>query len=199
MPKAPAGAPNVLVILLDDVGFGQVGAYGGLTETPNIDQLAAGGLTYTNFHTPALCSPARAAILAGRNHHSIGFGSHAASAMGFPGYNGIVPPQAASGAKVLQQQRLHAPTALGKWDHVPAREVSASGPFLGWPSGDGFDHFYGFPNADHNNFVAGHVRGPLAGQSHRSAIPTTTSRPTWPTAPSTGSPRRSRSRRTARS
>ena len=152
-PKAAAGAPNVLVILLDDVGFGQIGAYGGLTNTPNIDKLAAGGLTYTNFHTPALCSPARAAILAGRNHHSIGFGSHAASAMGFPGYNGFVPPQAASGAKVLQQGG-YTTYALGKWDHVPAREVSSSGPFLGWPSGDGFDHFYGFPNADHNNFVA---------------------------------------------
>lgn len=151
--KAPEGAPNVLVILLDDVGFGQIGAYGGLTETPNIDQLAADGLTYTNFHTPALCSPARAAILAGRNHHSIGFGSHAASAMGFPGYNGFVPPQAASGAKVLQENG-YTTYALGKWDHVPAREVSSSGPFLGWPSGDGFDHFYGFPNADHNNFVS---------------------------------------------
>ena len=151
-PKAPAGAPNVLVILLDDVGFSQVGAYGGLTSTPNIDKLAAGGLTYTSFHTPALCSPARAAILAGRNHHSIGFGSHAASAMGFPGYNGFVPPQAASGAKVLQQSG-YSTYALGKWDHVPAREVSSSGPFLGWPSADGFDHFYGFPNADIHNFL----------------------------------------------
>ena len=102
-PKAPDGSPNVLVILLDDVGFGQLGPYGGLTHTPNIDKLAARGLTYTNFHSPALCSPSRAAILAGRNHHSIGFGSHAATAMGFPGYNGFVPPQAASGAKILQQ------------------------------------------------------------------------------------------------
>lgn len=152
-PKAPAGAPNVLVILLDDVGFAHFGAYGGLTPTPNIDKLAASGLTYTNFHSPALCSPSRAAILAGRNHHSIGFGSHAATAMGFPGYNGFVPPQAASGAKVLQQHGFTT-YALGKWDHVPAREVSAAGPFLGWPSADGFDHFYGFPNADHNNFVS---------------------------------------------
>jgi len=112
-PKAPAGAPNVLIILLDDVGFAQVGAYGSLIATPNIDKLAAGGLTYTNFHSPALCSPARAAILAGRNHHSIGFGSHAVTAMGFPGYNGFVPPQAASGAKVLQQNGFTT-YALGK-------------------------------------------------------------------------------------
>lgn len=150
--QAPAGAPNVLIVLLDDTGYGQLGAYGGLIETPNIDRLAGDGLTYTDFHTTALCSPSRAAILAGRNHHSIGFGSHAASAMGFPGYNGIVPPQAASGAKILQQHG-YTTYALGKWDHVPAREVSASGPFLGWPNGDGFDHFYGFPAADINNFI----------------------------------------------
>ena len=168
-PKAPAGAPNVLVILLDDVGYGQLGAYGGLSATPNIDKLAANGLTYTDFHTTALCSPSRAAILAGRNHHSIGFGSHAATAMGFPGYNGFVPPQAASGAKVLQQSG-YTTYALGKWDHVPAREVSASGPFLGWPSGDGFDHFYGFPNADINNFV------PVMYDDH------------WPSNPSAGKP-----------
>lgn len=168
-PQAPAGAPNVLVILLDDTGFGQLGAYGGLIDTPNMDRLAAGGLTYTNFNTCALCSPSRAAILAGRNHHSIGFGSHAGSAMGFPGYNGIVPPQAASGAKVLQQQG-YSTYCVGKWDHVPAREVSASGPFLGWPSGDGFDHYYGFLSGDIHNFI------PVMYDDH------------WPVNPSLGKP-----------
>ena len=163
-PQAPADAPSILVILLDDTGYGQLGAYGGLIKTPNIDRLAAGGLTYTHFHTTALCSPSRAAILAGRNHHSIGFGSHAASAMGFPGYNGIVPPQAASSAKILQQQG-YTTYALGKWDHVPAREVSASGPFLGWPSGDGFDHFYGFLWGDIHNFV------PVMYENHRAVNP----------------------------
>jgi arylsulfatase len=163
-PQAPAGAPNILIILLDDVGYGQLGAYGGLIDTPNMDRLAAGGLTYTNFHTTALCSPSRAAILAGRNHHSIGFGSHAGSAMGFPGYNGIVPPQAASGAKILQQQG-YTTYALGKWDHVPAREVSASGPFIGWPSGDGFDHYYGFLAGDIHNFV------PVMYENHRPINP----------------------------
>lgn len=163
-PQAPADAPSILVILLDDTGYGQLGAYGGLIKTPNIDRLAAGGLTYTHFHTTALCSPSRAAILAGRNHHSIGFGSHAGSAMGFPGYNGIVPPQAASSAKILQQQG-YTTYALGKWDHVPAREVSASGPFLGWPSGDGFDHFYGFLWGDIHNFV------PVMYENHRPVNP----------------------------
>jgi arylsulfatase len=163
-PQAPADAPSILVILLDDTGYGQLGVYGGLIKTPNIDRLAAGGLTYTHFHTTALCSPSRAAILAGRNHHSIGFGSHAGSAMGFPGYNGIVPPQAASSAKILQQQG-YTTYALGKWDHVPAREVSASGPFLGWPSGDGFDHFYGFLWGDIHNFV------PVMYENHRPVNP----------------------------
>ncbi len=163
-PQAPADAPSILVILLDDTGYGQLGAYGGLIKTPNIDRLAAGGLTYTHFQTTALCSPSRAAILAGRNHHSIGFGSHAGSAMGFPGYNGIVPPQAASSAKILQQQG-YTTYALGKWDHVPAREVSASGPFLGWPSGDGFDHFYGFLWGDIHNFL------PVMYENHRAVNP----------------------------
>ena len=166
-PKAPAGAPNVLVILLVDTGFGQLAAYGGLIETPNMDKLAAGGLTYTNFHTTALCSPSRAAIMAGRNHHSIGLGSHALSAMGFPGYNGFVPPQAASGAKVLQQQGFTT-YALGKWDHSPLWEVWSSGPFNGWASSEGFDHYYGFMTADIHNFA------PIMYEDH------------WPTNPSPG-------------
>jgi arylsulfatase len=167
--QAPAGAPNVFVILLDDTGFGQLGAYGGLIETPNMDKLAAGGLTYTNFHTTALCSPSRAAIMAGRNHHSIGLGSHALTAMGFPGYNGVVPPQAASGAKVLQQRGVTT-YALGKWDHTPLWEVSSSGPFNGWASSEGFDHYYGFMSADIHNFA------PIMYDDH------------WPTNPSIGKP-----------
>ncbi len=151
-PKAPQGAPNVLIILLDDVGFGQLGSFGGLSQTPNIDKLANDGLRYTNFHTCALCSPSRAAIMAGRNHHSIGLGSHALSAMGFPGYNGFVPPQAAPAAKILQEDGFTT-FALGKWDHTPLWEVSASGPFNGWPSEEGFDHYYGFMTADIHNFV----------------------------------------------
>lgn len=168
-PQAPAGAPNVFVILLDDTGYGQLGPYGGVIETPNIDKLAAGGLTYTNFHTTALCSPSRAAIAAGRNHHSIGLGSHALTAMGFPGYNGMVPPQAAPGAKILQQQGFTT-YALGKWDHTPLWEVSSSGPFHGWPSAEGYDHYYGFMSADIHNFK------PIMYEDH------------WPTNPSIGRP-----------
>ena len=86
--RPPKGAPNVIIFLLDDVGFAQIGSFGGLIETPNIDRLADNGLRYNNFHTTALCSPSRATLMAGRNPHSIGLGSHALTAMGFPGYNG---------------------------------------------------------------------------------------------------------------
>ncbi|MEK6234121.1 MAG: sulfatase-like hydrolase/transferase, partial [Planctomycetales bacterium] len=115
-PKAPpADSPNVVIFLLDDVGFAQVGCFGGLIETPHIDALAANGLRFNNFHTTALCSPSRASLMAGRNPHSIGLGSHALTAMGFPGYNAIVPESAKSVANYLQQTG-YVNYALGKWD-----------------------------------------------------------------------------------
>ena len=149
--KAPEGVPNVLLILLDDTGFAQLGSYGGQIETPNLDALAEGGLRYNNFHTTALCSPSRAAIMAGRNPHSIGLGSHSLTAMGFPGYNAIIPENAKSVAKVLQQNGF-VNYAIGKWDHTPLNEVSQTGPFTRWPSGEGFDHYYGFMAADADNY-----------------------------------------------
>jgi arylsulfatase A-like enzyme len=167
--KAPAGAPNIMIILLDDVGFGQLGCNGGLIATPNLDKIAANGLNYTNFHTTALCSPSRAALMAGRNHHSVGLGSHALTAMGFPGYNGMIPPTAASGAKMLQEHG-YTNYALGKWDHTPLWEVTSSGPFNGWASEEGFDHYYGFMAADVHNFQ------PVMYEDH------------WPTNPWQGKP-----------
>ncbi len=149
--KPKPGTPNVLTIYLDDVGFAQYGSFGGLIHTPNIDALAADGLRYTNFHTPALCSPSRAALMAGRNPHKIGLGSHAATAMGFPGYNGTPPESAKSIAKHFQYAGFET-FALGKWDHTPFPEASHSGPFHHWPSGEGFDHFYGFMAADADNY-----------------------------------------------
>ncbi|MCM2459326.1 arylsulfatase [Pseudomonas sp. CG7] len=148
---APKGAPNVLVWMLDDVGFAQLGAYGGLIDTPNIDALAANGLRFNNFHTTALCSPSRAALMTGRNHHAVSVGGHSAAASGFPGYWSQVPKSAATVAKVLQQGG-YATYALGKWDHLPNEDVSVAGPFDFWPSGQGFDRFYGFLAADINNF-----------------------------------------------
>ena len=150
--RPPKGAPNVIIFLLDDVGFAQVGSFGGLIETPNIDRLAGNGLRYNNFHTTALCSPSRASLMAGRNPHSIGLGSHALTAMGFPGYNAIVPPTAKSVANYLQEVG-YINYALGKWDHTPLYEVSQVGPFDRWPSGEGFNHAYTFMAADVHQFV----------------------------------------------
>lgn len=151
--------PNVLLVLLDDVGYSHIGSFGGLTETPNIDKLAAGGLRYNNFHTTALCSPSRAAILAGRNHHSIGLGSHALTAMGFPGYSGRVPMTAQEVTKTARQYGWGT-FAMGKWDHTPGFHVHQVGPYTYWPTNDGFDHTYTFMAADANNFTpvmyAGH-------------------------------------------
>ena len=149
--KPKPGSPHVFIILLDDVGFSQLGSYGGLIQTPNLDALAADGLRYNNFHTTALCSPSRAALMAARNPHRIGLGSHALTAMGFPGYNGVPPESAKSIAKDFQHAGYET-FALGKWDHTPLPEVSASGPFLHWASGEGFDHYYGFMAADADDY-----------------------------------------------
>ncbi len=150
--RPPAGAPNVIIFLLDDVGFAQVGSFGGLIETPNIDRLAEGGLRYNNFHTTALCSPSRATLMAGRNPHSIGMGSHALTAMGFPGYNAIMPESAKSVANYLEEHG-YINYARGKWDHTPLYEVSQVGPFDRWPSGEGFQHAYTFMAADVHQFI----------------------------------------------
>jgi arylsulfatase len=147
-----ADAPNVIIFLLDDVGFAQVGSFGALIETPNIDQLASNGLRFNNFHTTALCSPSRASLMAGRNPHSIGLGSHALTAMGFPGYNAVMPESAKSVANYLQEAG-YVNYALGKWDHTPLYEVSQVGPFDRWPSGEGFQHAYTFMAADVHQFV----------------------------------------------
>jgi len=149
--KPKPGTPNVFMILLDDTGFAQLGSYGGLIQTPHMDALAADGLRYNNFHTTALCSPSRASLMAARNPHKIGFGSHALTAMGFPGYNGTTPESAKSVAKHFQHYGFTT-YALGKWDHTPLPEVSQSGPFNRWASGEGFDHFYGFMAADADDF-----------------------------------------------
>jgi arylsulfatase len=145
-------APNVIIFLLDDVGFAQISSFGGLIKTPTIDSLAENGLRYNNFHTTALCSPSRASLMAGRYPHSIGLGSHALTAMGFPGYNAIMPESAKSVANYLQEEG-YINYALGKWDHTPLYEVSQVGPFDRWPSGEGFQHAYTFMAADVHQFV----------------------------------------------
>lgn len=141
--QAPDGAPNILLIVLDDVGYGQLGSYGGPIETPNLDRLAEQGLRYTNFHTTALCSPTRGALLTGRNHHAIGLAAITEAATGYPGNFGSIPKSAATVAEVLKQNGYNT-FALGKWHLAPYTAYTAAGPFDRWPLGMGFEKFYGF-------------------------------------------------------
>lgn len=143
--KAPAGAPNVLWILIDDVGFGAADTFGGLIETPTFDSLAANGLRYTNFHTTAICAPTRAALLTGRNSssvHEAAF-SHTYMSAGFPGWDGRVPPTAGTIAAILRDNNYNT-FAVGKYGVTPDEEATDGGPFDHWPTGMGFDHFFGF-------------------------------------------------------
>jgi arylsulfatase A-like enzyme len=142
-PQAPQGAPNVLLIVLDDVGYGQLGCYGGPIETPNIDALANTGLKYTNFHTTALCSPTRGALLTGRNHHAVGLAAITEAATGYPGNFGSIPKSAAFIPEVLKHNGYNT-MAIGKWHLAPYTSYTAAGPFDRWPLGMGFEKFYGF-------------------------------------------------------
>lgn len=161
--SAPAQAavsqqcPNVLVWLMDDVGFAQVSSFGGLVKTPNIDRVAAMGLRYSNYHTAPICSASRAAFLTGRMPHSVHIGGHATAARDFPGYDAHIPAGAGTIAANLRAAG-YVTFALGKWDHLPNAHVSAAGPFNYWPTGQGFDRFYGFLAADTDNWEPQLVR-----------------------------------------
>ncbi len=141
--KAPEGAPNVVVILLDDVGFGQPGTFGGPIPTPSIDKLASQGLRYNRFHTTGICSPTRAALLTGRNHHTAAAGTITELSTGFPGYNSVLPRSTATIARVLSDNG-YSTSMFGKNHNTPDWETNAVGPFDHWPTGIGFDYFYGF-------------------------------------------------------
>lgn len=147
-----AGAPNVLVVVLDDLGFAQLGCYGSDIATPAIDGLAAGGLRYRNFHVTAMCSPTRACLLTGRNQHKVGMGFVADLPIGFPGYDGSIPRTAAGMPRVLRDAGYNT-FAVGKWHLAPRWEQSASGPFDHWPLGLGFERYYGFLNGDTNQWA----------------------------------------------
>jgi arylsulfatase A-like enzyme len=140
---APKDAPNVLLVLIDDAGFGNPSAFGGPIQTPTLERLADQGLRYNRFHVTALCSPTRAALLSGRNHHAVGFGSIAEIAGGWPGYNATWPKSAASIAQILQGNG-YSTAAFGKWHLTPDNQQGAAGPFDRWPNALGFDYFYGF-------------------------------------------------------
>lgn len=141
--KAPKGAPNVIWILLDDTGFGASSAFGGLVETPNFEALANDGLRFTNFHTTGISSPTRASLLTGRNHHKVAMGHHAELQIGEPGYTGEIPFEAGTIAEILRENGYNT-FALGKWHGIQPQQQSLVGPFNRYPTGRGFDHFYGF-------------------------------------------------------
>jgi len=145
--EAPAGAPNILLILTDDVGFGATSTFGGPIQTPNFQRLADSGLRYNMFHITALCSPTRAALITGRNHHSVASGVITEMATGFPGYNTLVPKSAGSVGEVLRENGYNT-SWFGKAHNVPDWMSSQAGPFDLWPVGLGFEYFYGFLGGD---------------------------------------------------
>ena len=139
----PKGAPNVLLIMTDDQGYGVTSTFGGVIPTPSMDRIAKAGLRYTQFHSTALCSPTRAALITGRNHHSVGFGVITEMSTGYPGYNSVIGPESATVGTILKQNG-YATSWFGKNHNTPSYQLSSAGPFDQWPSGMGFDHFYGF-------------------------------------------------------
>jgi len=154
---APKGAPNILVVLFDDVGFSDFGCYGSPIATPTIDGLAAAGLRYTSFHTTAMCSTTRAALLTGRNHHSVGVGCLANFDSGYPGYRGKIAPEAGTLAEILRGAGYRN-YMVGKWHVTSLTDAGPTGPFDGWPLGRGFDRFYGFMDAETDQYAPELVR-----------------------------------------
>jgi arylsulfatase A-like enzyme len=143
----PKGAPNILLIMTDDVGFGAPGTFGGVVPTPALDRIAQAGLRYTQFHSTSLCSPSRAALITGRNHHAVGFGVVSEAATGFPGYNSIIPKDSASIGEILKENG-YSTSWFGKDHNTPGFVASQAGPFDKWPTGMGFEYFYGFVGGD---------------------------------------------------
>ena len=142
-----AGAPNVVIIVLDDIGFAQLGCFGSAIATPSIDRLAAGGLRYNRFHVTSICSSTRAALLSGRNHHAVGMGMTMETPLGFPGYSGRIPKSAALLPRIMRDGG-YATMAIGKWHLCPRGEYSAAGPMDRWPLAQGFERYYGFLAAE---------------------------------------------------
>ncbi len=150
--KAPAGAPNIVIVLIDDIGFGSSSAFGGPIHMPTLDKLAGKGLKYNRFHTTALCSPTRTALLTGHNHHANNAGAIMELATAFPGNTGVRPKEITPLAEILRQNG-YSTAAFGKYHETPPWEVSVSGPYDRWPTGSGFDKFYGFIGGETNQWA----------------------------------------------
>jgi arylsulfatase len=149
--KAPEGSPNIVIVMIDDIGFGATTTFGGAIETPTFDRLADNGLKFNQFHTTALCSPTRASLLSGRNHHNVNVGSVMEIATGFQGNQGVRPDNAKYVAETLRQNG-YSTAAFGKWHETATWEVSVSGPYFRWPTNSGFDKFYGFIGGETNQW-----------------------------------------------
>jgi arylsulfatase len=150
--KAPEGAPNVVIVLVDDIGFGHSSAFGGPIRMPTLEKLAGSGLKYNRFHTTALCSPTRVALLTGQNHHANNAGAIMELATAFPGNTGVRPKEITTLAEILRQNG-YSTAAFGKYHETPPWEVSVSGPYDRWPTGSGFDKFYGFIGGETNQWA----------------------------------------------
>ena len=157
LPRPAAGAPNVVLVVLDDTGFAQLGCFGSAIATPHIDALAASGLRYNRFHVTALCSPTRACLLTGRNHHAVGMGYLTDIPTAYPGYTSRLPKSAAAMPRLLRDAGFNT-FAVGKWHLVPSGERSHAGPFDRWPLGIGFERYYGFLQGDTNQWAPNLVR-----------------------------------------
>lgn len=165
--RPPPEAPNVVIFLIDDAGFGSTSVFGGPCHTPNFEKLAKGGLKYTRFHTTALCSPTRQALLTGRNHHSVGMGAITEMGTSAPGNSGVRPKDKAALAEILKLNGFST-AQFGKCHEVPIWEVSPIGPFNQWPTGSGFEHFYGFVGGEANQYYPGLYEGTKAIEPPRS-------------------------------
>jgi hypothetical protein len=163
--------PNILIILLDDVGFGLPSTFGGEVATPTLMRLANEGISFNQFHTTSICSPTRAALLTGRNHQRVGSGTIAERALDFDGYTGVIPKSAATIAQVLHDYGYKT-SAFGKWHNTPATETTAMGPFDRWPTAYGFDYFYGFLAGETSQYEPASSR--ISIRSSRRTIPNIT-------------------------
>ena len=148
----PTGAPNVLLIMTDDAGYGVAGTFGGVIPTPALDRIANAGLRYTQFHSTALCSPTRAALITGRNHHSVGFGVITEQSTGYPGYDSVIGPENATVGRILRDNG-YATSWFGKEHNTPSFQYTLAGPFDQWPVGMGFEYFYGFMGGETNQWT----------------------------------------------
>ena len=197
-PKAPDGAPNVLYIVLDDVGFSAMSCYGGPIETPNIDRIVANGVRYTQFHTTALCSPTRSCLLTGRNHTRNSMACITEAAIGFPNASGTIPPENGMLSEILGERGWNT-YMVGKWHLCPTDEMNLASTRRNWPTGRGFERFYGFLGAETNQWFPTSFTTTIRSTSPARPTRATTSRTTSPTRRSSSFATQRRSRPRSRS